>query len=131
LGLLGILVAVGAGAFIFWAGKNPEGAGALLPLHSESTKRAKTIAPSKAEWMQAVAQASARQGGTNGMLPGFGSLAISKDALFRAVGQPTGVQMVGSDALLYWECSDGTVQVATPVGMYSYGGQIVGRINLY
>jgi hypothetical protein len=111
--------------------KNPDDAGVLFPLHSQAPAQAKAKHLSKTEWLRAAQQASARQGGANGMLPGFGQIAVSKDALFGAVGPPSDVQMVGGDVLLYWECSDGTIQISTSASAYNYAGQVVGRLNAY
>jgi len=75
---------------------------------------------SKAQWKAAVPQ--------NGMLVGFGQIACNKDALFQAVGQPSREEAIGDDQDLYWDCSDGQVEIVAVRGQYEVG-LVAGRLN--
>jgi hypothetical protein len=80
--------------------------------------------PTRAEWAAKAAGA-----GPNGQMVALGKLVIGRDALFRAVGQPSSSEDVGNDVHLYWKCADGTVQVVTQRAFFNVQGVIAGQIN--
>lgn len=82
-------------------------------------------ATSKAEWRAKVSQLN------NGALVNLGRVVMEKATLLNAVGQPVRTQTVDNDLYLYWECSDGVIQVVCSAQHYILAAFIVGTINDY
>jgi hypothetical protein len=55
--------------------------------------------------------------------------AIKKDVLFASVGKSNRSSTVGSETYLYWDCSDGSIQVVCSAGVYRAAGIINGSIK--
>jgi hypothetical protein len=88
---------------------------------SKSTAQATIL--SKGQWRAAVPQ--------NGTLLSYGQIICNKEALFQAVGQPTHEEAVGDDVNLFWDCSDGQVEVVAVRGPYEATGLVTGKMNEY
>jgi hypothetical protein len=57
-------------------------------------------------------------------------IACNRERLFAAVGEPDRTQTVGDDSYLYWQCSDGEIQVVC--SQFAYGmGIVSGTVNDY
>lgn len=79
--------------------------------------------PTKAEWMQKATAVADRGYQMSGVL------LVPVKTLYEAVGEPASTQTVGSDALLYWDCEDGQIQLVAPDGFLRTQGMIAGKIN--
>ena len=60
-----------------------------------------------------------------------GQIIIGKAQLFAAVGPPDKTQTIGDEISLYWQCSDGLIQIVTGAQLYNITGQIIGPVNDY
>jgi hypothetical protein len=88
-------------------------------INSPSSKRTVPEQITKSEWRSRV----------QGIR--FGQIYTTKSALVSAVGEPSQTQTVGNSTYLYWNCSDGTIQVVCNRGAFDAGGQIIGTLNDY
>ncbi len=60
-----------------------------------------------------------------------GQIITGKARLFAAVGPPDKTQTIGDEISLYWQCSDGLIQIVTGAQLYNITGQIIGPVNDY
>ena len=90
------------------------------PSTESSTQSQQPHVPTKQEWKASVPQ--------NPGLVAFGRIACGKQVLFDAVGQPSRTQEVGDEEYLYWDCTDGQIQVICARGQYELG-QVGGNVN--
>jgi hypothetical protein len=85
---------------------------------------------SKEEWLKKASALSQETPTLRAMVAG-GILMVQKDKLYAAVGAPTSTQMLETDAYLYWDCSDGQIQVVTNRLMLNNGMIYGGKINSF
>jgi hypothetical protein len=80
--------------------------------------------PTKAEWLRRAATVG------QGFLLQNGKILAPRDALYRAVGEPSSTQMMGSLSYLYWDCADGTIQLSVTTGHLAVN-QVSGDVSAY
>ena len=80
--------------------------------------------PTKAEWLRRAATVG------QGFLLQNGKILAPRDALYRAVGEPSSTQMMGSQSYLYWDCADGTIQLSVTTGHLAVN-QVSGDVSAY
>lgn len=76
----------------------------------------------KQEWKAAVPQ--------NVSQTSFGNILCNREVLFKAVGQPSRSEAVGDYEYLYWDCSDGQIQLVCARGQFELG-YVGGKLNEY
>ena len=58
-----------------------------------------------------------------------GQIQCRKSDLFAAVRNPDNTQSVGDMVYVYWECSDGEIQVQCSALAYKAHGMVIGTVN--
>jgi len=82
-----------------------------------------TSSPTKQEWLSDFSQAGQ-------ILPG-GSIMFNRHRLYDVLGEPDRTQSLGDTVYLYYECSDGMIQIETSQFMLNSSSTVTGRINTY
>lgn len=81
--------------------------------------------PTKQEW-------KAKLGQSNGLFRQTGSKLVMQKAQFiQLMGQPDKTQTIGDSTYLYYDCSDGTIQVDVNTSAYNMAGLVSGDVNDY
>ena len=90
---------------------------------SSSSSSVSTRARSKAEWMSA-----ARSSGVHIVAAGIWG---RSELLYTSVGRPHESQNIMNDTYLYWNCSDGQIQLVTNRAALEMNGELSGNVNSY
>lgn len=59
-----------------------------------------------------------------------GFLDIPSEELRKKLGEPDDLQLIDASAVLYYECSDGTIQIIANRPMYTNFSRVMGKVNV-
>lgn len=90
---------------------------------STSSSRPAPRLPSVAQWK--------RDAGVEGYAGQWALNGVSPSTLFSRVGNADSRQEVGDSIYLYWQCSDGRIQLSVDRMNYGFGQVIVQGLNVY